>query len=420
MRWPWQTKVQPQFRSKSQFEDVLRRLILSQEGKLSGFVTPKTCMQSPTVHAVVTAVSRRLATTPVHVFKKSIENGRETKERLPNHPVAKLLRKPNSWQSGYDFWQDATSTIMRWGRFYAVKTRGQTGPIRELLPLDPGLVTVKQDPRTWDVTFHYSGPEGAPNDIAPDKMFSARGPARNFVKGDSPVDDVSTAIALEILAEKFGANFFKNGALPLLIFKYMEGSQGFETEEQEEQFLKDLREAFGGDNMLGTMLLPNGIDKPESIDIEHDKAQFLETRKYQRTVIAGAWGVPVHLAGDLERATFNNIEQQDSDFTINAVMPVARSFESAAERDLLTDKDRSEGIVVRFNMDATLRASFKERNEGLRVQRELGIISADEWREVEGRNPRDDGRGDAYLHPSNMTVDGEEPDEDPPNNPATD
>src|SRR6185369_811497 len=161
----------------------------------------------------------------------------------------------------------------------------------------------------------------------------------NFIEGDCSVEDVQTAIALEILAEKFGASFFQNGALPLLVFSFMQGSKGFKKPEDEKQFIDDFQNALGGSKRFRAFMTPAGIDKPTPIPIENDKAQFLETRKYQRTVIAGAFGVPPHLVGDLERATFNNVEQQDSDFTLNVIMPIAQAFEAAMERDLLTDKD---------------------------------------------------------------------------------
>ena len=391
---------------KSQFEDVLRRLIMSQEG-IGGLVTPSTCMSSPTVNAIVTAVARRIAVTPVTIYQKSEKDGKKSKEPLPNHSVSRLLNSPNSWQTSYEYWQDATSTVIRWGNFYSWIARGQAGPIRELLPLNSGSVKPEQDDKTWEVTYRVE--TTAMKKTYPAKqIFHARGPARNFVEGDSIVNDVKTAIGLEILAEKFGANFFSNGALPLLIFNFLEGSAGFETVEQEKQFLADLRDAFGGDKMLSSMLLPKGMDKPESVVTDMDKMQLVESRRYQREVIAGAFGVPQHITGNLENAHYNNVEQQDKDFTQNVVLPVVKMFESAIERDLLTDSDRREGVIARFNLDSVLRATFKERQEGLQIQRQNGIISANEWREHERMNPRDDEDGDTYMHPANMTVDGED------------
>lgn len=387
--------------------DVIQQLIAASRGQgFGGAVTPETCMQSPTVHAIVTAVTRRFGVTPVHVYRKGKKNGRESKERLPDHPVAKLLNAPNSFQSRVDYWQDATSWFCRYGNFYAFKSRGSTGPIRELLPLNPMSVTVQQDRDTWAVTYRRDA-----TDLPKGKIHHVRGPARNGIEGDSPVNDVKTAIGLEIAAEKFGWSFFANGAMPLLVLSFLAGSSGFKTTEEQEKFKKDFQEALGGSNAHKNLLLPKGMDKPTSIPIENEKSQFLETRKYQRTVIAGAWGVPPHLVGDLERATFNNVEQQDSDFTLNVIMPIGRAFEAAMERDLLTTEDRNSGVVIRFNFDAILRADFKSRQEGLQIQRRNGVISSNEWREVEAYNPIDaeDG-GDEYIHEANMVA-GKTPEE---------
>lgn len=388
-----------------QFEDVLQRLIAATQGiSFDSLVTPETCMQSPTVHAIVTAVSRRIAVSPVHVFQKGEKQGRETKEKLPSHPVAKLLQRPNSFQTRTSYWFDAASCFVRHGRFYAWKSRGSTGPIRELLPIKPSEVSVSQDAATWAVKYMRDGQE-----LDPRKLHVVRGPARNFIEGDSPVKDVQNAIALEILAERFGALFFQNGALPLAIFKPAQGSKGFKTKEEQDQFVADFQALFGGNRKHRAMYLPAGIELEDPIAVENDKAQMIETRKYQRTVIAGAFGVPPHLVGDLERATFNNVEQQDLDFTANCVLPVAQAFEAAMERDLLTDEDRAGGICIRFNLDAVLRGDFKSRQEGLQIQRQNNVINANEWRELEGKNPltKEQG-GEEYIRPANMV---------PPNTP---
>jgi len=403
----WFRKKPPEV--KNQFEDVLMRIVAAQEGNLDSTVTPESCMQSPTVHAIVTAISRRIAVTPVHVYRKSIDaDGREVKERQPSHPVAKLLQAPNSWQTNYDFWGDAASCFVRHGKFYAYKARGSTGPIRSLEPLHPNAVKLDQDAATGRVTARVTEKAGSVMELPVNRLLHVRGPSRNFLEGDSPVKDVKLAIALEIMAEKFGATFFQNGAMPLMVFKFIAGSGGFRTAEEGQAFLRDFQESFGGQKRNRAMLLPKGIETAPSVSIENDKAQFLETRKYQRTVIAGAFGVPPHLVGDLERATFNNVEQQDKDFTLNVVMPVVRAFEAAMERDLLTDEDRRAGIAIRFNLDSVLRADFKSRQEGLQIQRLMGVINSNEWRETEGMNPREGG--DVYYEqgPSGQAAEQEE------------
>lgn len=394
----------------AQFEDVLQRLVAAQDGRGYGsLVTPENCMSSPTVHAIVTAISRRMSVSPVHTYRKTSSGGLDSKERLPTHPVAKLLAYPNSFQTRSSYWLDSSSVLVRQGNFYAYKSRAATGPIKELLPIKYHAITAEQNERTWRVAYKING-----EDVPQNKIHHVRGPARDFVNGDSAVSDVNTAIALEILAEKFGASFFQNGALPLLVFSFMQGSKGFKDAKDEKQFVQDFQEALGGSKRFRAFMTPAGIDKPTSIPIENDKAQFLETRKYQRTVIAGAFGVPPHLVGDLERATFNNVEQQDSDFTLNVVMPIAQAFEAAMERDLLTDEDVNSGVCIRFNLDSILRADFKSRQEGLQIQKQNGAISANEWRETEGKNPiSDEDGGNDYVRPANFVVAGEEPEPEP-------
>lgn len=399
-------------------EELQSRLMFAMAPLAGVIVTPETCMESPTVHAIVTAVSRRISVSPVGVYRKTTSSkGRDSKEKLPNHPVARLLNRPNDWQSRVSYWLDATSWLVRHGNHYAYKARGQTGPVRRLLPLHPGCTDVKQQ-ADWSLVY-TSSQGGSYREYEQNEIHHVRGPARNGYKGDSPVDDVRQAIALEIAAERMGASFFGNGALPTIIFKAAAASAGFKTVEDQKKFLEDFQEKYSGRRRFSAFFLPKGVEQDKGVEVANDKAQFLETRKYQRTVIAGAFGVPPHLVGDLERATFNNVEQQDADFTINVVLPIAQCFEAAMERDLLTDDDRREGIVIRFNLDAIQRADFKSRQEGNRIMREGGALSPNEWRERENMNPiADDDGGDDYVRPANFVVAGAEPVAPPPIDPA--
>lgn len=359
-------------------------------------VTPENCMESPTVQAIVTAVSRRIATLPVHVLKKVTSNNRVRKERQPNHPVERLLQRPNDWQSSTSYWFDSTSCLVRYGNFYAFKARGQTGPIRRLLPLQASAVDVTQDD-DWTVTYAARMADGSRREFPPSDIHHVRGPSRDFLKGDSPVKDVRESIALEIAAERMGSTVFGNNAAPGLVFKFMEGFAGFKTDEERQQFIEDFQAAYTGSRRHRALLLPSGLDVAQQTDIENEKAQFIETRKHQRNVIAGAFGVPPHLVGDLERGTFSNIEHQSLEFIQSVVLPYVRSFESAMERDLLTDEDRRQGVIIRFNLDGALRGDFKSRQEGLKIQREMGVICPNDWRENENMNPisEEDG-GEEY------------------------
>jgi HK97 family phage portal protein len=381
------------FSRKDMSIDTLIRRLEATYVTVSGIqVTPENCMESPTVQAVVTAISRRFAALPVHVLQKQENGDRTRKVRLPSHPVERLLNKPNDWQSRTSYWLDATSSLIRYGNFYAFKARGITGPIRRLVPLHAGSCEPKQRD-DLSVVYEATLVGGSKQEFPISQIHHVRGPARDMVKGDSPVMDVRETIALEIAAERYGASFFGNGAMPSLVFKFMQGTQGFRTDEERKQFVEDFQEAHSRKNRFRAMLLPKGIELDNSVSTNNTESQFLETRKLQRSIIAGALGVPPHLVGDLERGTFSNVEHQSLDFIQAVILPYARVFEAAMERDLLTDADRNSGVIVRFNLDGALRGDFKSRQEGQAIMRQNGVINANDWRENENMNPIEDSDG---------------------------
>jgi len=373
-------------------DQIINRLAALHETTSGIAVTPENCMESPTVHAVVTAVSRRIATLPVHVIRQRTSDGRTVKEKQPNHPVEALLNNPNSWQNRVTYWLDAVSWLLRHGNHYAFMAQGGTGPVRRLESIPAGHVQPLQDDEL-NVLYRVQLAGGATQDMTPQEIHHVRGPARNGIAGDSPVTDVRESIALEIAAERFGGSLFGNGAMPGIVFAFADGFAGFRSDAERNQFAEDFHEKFGRSRRFRSLVLPKGMKIEDSVPVENDKAQFLETRKYQRTVIAGAFGVPPHLVGDLERGTFNNVEQQSIEFVLGVVLPYVRMFEAAMERDLLSEQDRRAGIKIRFNLDGALRGDFKTRQEGLKIQREAGVINPNEWREAENMNPIDDDDG---------------------------
>lgn len=377
-------------------DTIIRRLEAVHE-TLSGIsVSPDSAMQSPTVHAIVTGVSRRIESLPVHVMRSVQSGDRARKERLPQHPVQRLLDRPNSWQTSAEWWLDQTQRLLLWGNAYAFKARGLTGPIRRLEPLLPGSVDVEQEDDLSVVYKVHRKQTGAAQEYEKSQIHHVRGPARDGVKGDSPVMDVREAIALEVAAEKFGASLFGNFAVPGMVLQIAQGSRGFRTQEDLNQFVKDFQNAYTRRGRFRGMVLPSGLEVGAQIPVENDKAQFLETRRHQRSVIAGAFGVPPHLVGDLERATFSNIEEQSREMVQAVILPTVRLFEAAMERDLLTDDDRRSGVIIRFNLDGQLRGNFRERQEGLKIQREMGVINPNDWLEHENMNPRTDPGGEEY------------------------
>lgn len=411
MKWPWTKDIPIEVEQKN--TSVLDRIVAAALGSITS-VTPGNCLKSPTMRSIVTGISGRIASMPVHVYQTNTNGGRESKEQLPNHPVAKLLKYPNNYQSAYDYWQDAISAFLRHGCFIAVKGQGSTGPIRNLFPLVPSETEVKQKDNL-DIYFKHKGVK----EYDSKKVHYVRGPSSDFYSPESIVKNISVAIGVEIAAENHSASFFKNGAIPLIIFQQL---AAFSTPEDQQKFISDFQEKYTGDSKFRAMMLPKNIDLKDPINIDHQKAQLNEIRKHQSVMIAAAFGIPPHVVGILDNAHYNNIEQQEQDLLNTVLLPIVQNFERAMERDLLTQSDRNSGVKIRFNMNAIQRADFKTQQEGLEKQLINGVITPNMWAERLGYNPisKDDG-GDQYYHSANIVPVMQEPPQganpNDPNNP---
>jgi len=144
--------------------------------------------------------------------------------------------------------------------------------------------------------------------------------------------------------------------------------------------------------------------KYHTIGIAPEDAQFLETRKYQVNEICRIFRVPPHLIGDLERATFSNIEHQSIEFVQHTIRPWLVRWEQEISRSLLDERERLI-YFAKFNVDGLLRGDYKSRMEGYAIGRQNGWLSANDIRRLEDLPPiPEEQGGDEYLVNGNMTT----------------
>jgi len=148
------------------------------------------------------------------------------------------------------------------------------------------------------------------------------------------------------------------------------------------------------------MILEEGM-KFSKTTIPPDDAQFLQTRQFQVAEIARFFHVPPHMIGDLSRATFSNIEEQALEFVVYTMRPWLVRWEQTYNWKLLNN---NEDYFVEFLVDGLLRGDFESRMRGYWTAIQAGMMSPNEGRELDNKNPREGG--DVYLQPVNMMVSG--------------
>ena len=360
-----------------------------------------TAMQTTAVYACVRILAESIAGLPLHLYEYR-GNG---KERVPGHPLYFLLHdSPNPEMTSFIFRETAMIHLLLWGNSYAQILRDGRGRVMGLYPLLPNRMSVGRD-ESGEIVYTYTPMSESNPHLKGQRQITLRRedvlhiPGLGFdgLVGYSPIAMAKNAIGIALATEEYGAAFFKNGARPGGVLEHP-------------GVLKDpskLRESwhavYGGTMNTGRIaVLEEGV-KYQQIAIPPEEAQFLETRKFQIDEIARLYRVPPHMIGDLEKSSFNNIEQQSLEFVKYTLNPWVVRWEQSLQKALLTDKERKE-YFIRFKVDGLLRGDYKSRMEGYAIGRQNGWLSANDIRSLEDLNPIEgEEGGDLYLINGSMT-----------------
>lgn len=350
------------------------------------------------VYSCVDVLSKDCAKLPLIVYRKL--PGTQGRELVEEGTIVQLLRRPNGWQTLFDFIRFLVVSLCFDGNFYAAIIRNGNGDPVQLIPLFPYRVQMMLTP-TGEVfyavgrgdDFINAQLKGVPlyipaRDVLHIKMMSA-----DSFRGMSPLEATRNAAELAGSLETYGSNLFQKGGRPSGILKI----PGFIPNDKVDEIKSSWEAAVAGMNAGRVAVLEGGLEY-QALGLNAVDAQYLENRKYQVEEIARVFGVPLYRIGSLERATWNNVENLSKDYVDNTLLPLLENIEAALADKLGLDEKK---LIVEFDVSRLLRADTTARFEMYAKARQWGIYNANECRAREGANPVDGG--DIYLAPINMT-----------------
>lgn len=358
-------------------------------------VTPTSAMQLATVFSCIRVLSESLASLPLHLHRRI---DARSSEIVSSHPAATIFRDgPNDEMRPHDFKTSSMSCLnLRGNSYWQIVRDGGSRP-RQLWPLSPDRIRVDRD-ASKRLIYHYTPPDGPEKTFARDEILHLRGMSTDGVLGMSPIAYARETIGLAVAAERWGAKVFTSSGRPAA---WIEMPTTFKSKEDSVEFQRNWESAYGGvDGQSKTPVLTGGM-KLNRLDVKPDEAQFLETRKYQRTEICGLFRVPPHMIADLERATFSNIEYQGISFGTYTMLPWCVAIEEDLNAALLTPAERAAGMYFKFAMNGLLRGAVADRYRAYSIGRQWGWLSANDVRALEDLNAIEGG--DDYLVPLNMS-----------------
>lgn len=343
-------------------------------------VSAETAMRSPTTLASCRAISESMGSLPFHLFRRGAGGARE---RDGSHPAAQILAGDwCPWAGGVETRTAMQLDALLHGAAYGLVIR-VNGQAREIHRLDPRAVnrdTTGPEPRfkvrengvervlDWRDVLYIPTPGTIGN-----RIVCLINPCRE-------------AIAIDMAMAEHQGRLFSNGARPAGIFKY--------GKTLAPEVVSRLRDSFntahgGGPNSGKTLILEDGMEF-EALQFSSVDLQFIELRRFVIQEIARAFKVPGTLIGDLDRATWRNVEELMRQFVQTCLMPWAEIWQSALERVLLTPDDRREYFIEAV-FDDMLRGDLAARFTAYRQAAGGAWLTRNEIRQLDNRPPIDGG-----------------------------
>lgn len=356
-------------------------------------VSEENAISLSTIFNAITLLSETVAHLPLAPFIKE-EGEIETRKQFTSHPAYQLVHiAPNPFMSSFTWRKMMMNHVCRWGNTYNIIDRDGFGRPKELYPIHPSRATIKIDEnhQMWYLV------DGGKYVFEATNVLHVMGFTDDGLIGRSNVEIAKESIAQGMAVEKFGSQFFGKG---INVSGFIKSQKLIGKDKEARDRLKEsFAQKYGGQNgQFGVGILEDGAEWQQA-ETDPEKAQALEARKFNVEEVARWFNIPVPLLKQLDRATYNNVEQLDIQFTKYSISPWAVNFEQEYARKLLTEKEKKEGkVYFKHNMNALLRGDMASRGKFYESMTKTGAFSPNRILELEDENPYEGG--DVHVVPS--------------------
>lgn len=287
-----------------------------------------------------------------------------------------LVRRPSLGLDPAHFFEESALALATCGNAYWRHIVGPSGAVVDLQPLNPAEVIVEINVETLEHKYHWRGQHIPTNRISHLKLMRRTGVAL----GLGPIQAAQMELAGTIEARDYSSQWLSTTDVPTGILTTDQPITGEQA--------KDYKTIWRGD---GTRLTGHDIRvlgaglRYAPIALKPADVQFLETRQFNRTGIATLLGIPPSLLNapvEGGSKTYQNTEDEFIIFNRFTLMAYLRPMEIALSA-LLPD-----GQTARFNVEALLRTSTKDRYAAHEIGIRSGFLEIEEVRAVEGLGPR--------------------------------
>lgn len=360
-----------------------------QNASSGAVVNSKTAMGFTPVWCAVKLLSESISQIPLEICEK--ESDGNVVKRI-DHPLTRILtRNPNGYQTKIDFFSKVIVDLCLHGNSYVYISRNGAGVPQDLYCMDAENIEVK---KTMDGLFYDD--TDSKEMYSSDEVLHFKSLSKDGCVGISPIKQCKQAIGWGIAVETYGNTFFSNGAKLSGVLSTDRQMSDIAIDRLKTSFQEQYASLNDSNK---TLILEEGL-KFQQVSISNEQAQFLSSRDMAIQEVARVFNIPPHMLKDLSKSSFNNIEQQSTEFVRYSIMPYLSMMEQ--EMDLKLFKDSEMGTMfTQFDANSMLRGSANDRADFYDKMVNIGAMTINEVRERENMNKIEGG--DESLMPSGMT-----------------
>lgn len=342
-------------------------------------ITPQKSLQISAVWSSVCILSEAVGSLPLIVYRRLPNGG---KERAVDHPMYRVLRyRPNRRHTAAEFRSLEQADVESYGEAFAKKIT-INGEVRELLPIEARRVEDVDEKSDGDLMYKIVSRDGTDARWHDGKsIVHLRGPGGDGIRGAPVAEQFRELFALAFGLEMFLSYSLKNGTRTSGVLAPATGSLGDKAWERLKDWLS--RDHQGLENTGKLLALPEQMQFTKtSMNFEEAQVADLDARILAR--IARVYRIPLHMLADAIAQPRANMEQQGREFIDQALRGRLKRWEERYNAEFFDDGSE---YFCEFLLDDLLRGDAATRALVYRALAELGILTRNEVREAENRNP---------------------------------
>ncbi|UBB19557.1 phage portal protein [Comamonas odontotermitis] len=381
--------------------DVWRGLLGAARSTASGVrVTPESAFGIPVLQNCVTLLSESIGQLPCEIYERK---GGGQREAAINHPTYDVIRyRPNAVQTPQERIELLQNHLGLRGNGYELMERDDAGNVIALWPLSSDKVQVFKGP---DLLPYYQVGNHAER-LHMRQVHHVRWHNFNGYVGLSPVALHAESIGMLEAVRQYAGKSFSNGAMVSGVIERPKEAKAITDQKSIDGIVDQWGSKFAGvDNAKKVALLQEGMTfKPISMNMVD--AEILGMLKLFGVDVARLYKIPLPLVNDLDKLSYNSLEQQIIQYVVFGLLPWIKRHEQTSNRDFIREEDRGR-FYIEFNLSGLMRGDQKTRYACYALGRQWGWLSVNDIRRLENLPPIPGG--DVYLQPLNMVPSNSNP-----------